>query len=68
MVSATSTISAGVNFTQNETKTLANGTYPLNVTLNGTTYTGSIVVATSSITFNWNYTAGVVITPKQISR
>lgn len=47
---------------------LPNGTYPLVVTLNGTTYTGSIVVSASAITFNWNYTTGVVISPKTISR
>jgi hypothetical protein len=47
---------------------LVNGSYPLKVTLNGTIYTGSIVVSASAITFNWNYTAGVVISPKTISR
>ena len=47
---------------------LPNGSYPLVITLNGTTYTGSIVVSATAITFDWNYTAGVVISPKTISR
>lgn len=47
---------------------LANGTYPLNVTLDGTTYTGSISVTTTNVTFNWTYTSGVVIAPKVLTR
>jgi hypothetical protein len=47
---------------------LLNGSYPLKATLNGTTYTGSIVVSASTITFNWNYTSGVIISPKTLSR
>ncbi|OIQ66161.1 hypothetical protein GALL_522730 [mine drainage metagenome] len=57
-----------IYFTQNQPGLLANGTFPLSVTLNGTTYTGSIVATTTTITFNWNYTSGVLIVPKQISR
>jgi hypothetical protein len=47
---------------------MVNGSYPLTVTLNDTTYTGSIAISTASVTFNWNYTKGVLITPKQIAR
>ncbi|MBB6109288.1 hypothetical protein SAMN05421821_104300 [Mucilaginibacter lappiensis] len=47
---------------------LANGNYPLKVTLNSTTYTGSITVTSANITFNWNYTSGVVISPKTLTR
>ena len=61
-------IAAVINFTQNVPNPLPNGTFPLSVTLNNTAYTGSIVVTTSTITFNWNYTSGVLISPKQISR
>ncbi len=57
--------SAGVILTKGS---LANGTYPLNVTLNSITYTGHIVVTTSTITFDWNYTSGVLITPKVLTR
>ncbi|MDF2433470.1 MAG: hypothetical protein JWP44_3101 [Mucilaginibacter sp.] len=63
-----SPISADINFTQNQPGHLANGTFPLSVTLNGTTYTGNIIVATSTISFNWNYTSGVLIARKQINR
>jgi hypothetical protein len=58
---------ANINLKQN-TIGLVNGTYPLNITLNGTTYTGSIVVATANITFNWEYTSGVTIAPKVRNR
>ncbi|MDB5009955.1 MAG: hypothetical protein JWQ06_744 [Mucilaginibacter sp.] len=44
------------------------GVYPLTVTLNSITYTGSIVITTTDITFNWNYTSGVMIAPKHFSR
>jgi hypothetical protein len=47
---------------------MVNGSYPLKVTLNDTTYTGNIVVSAASVNFNWNYTKGVLITPKQIAR
>jgi hypothetical protein len=43
---------------------LANGSYSLKVTLNGVIYSGTIVVSATNITFNWNYTSGVVISPK----
>ncbi|ASU32764.1 hypothetical protein [Mucilaginibacter xinganensis] len=64
----TTPITAIVNFTKNQSVSLANGTFPLSVTLNGITYTGSIVATTTTISFNWNYTAGVLISPKQINR
>ncbi|MFI5139121.1 MAG: hypothetical protein ACHQIM_14960 [Sphingobacteriales bacterium] len=63
-----SPIAAVINFTQNQPGLLQNGTFPLSVTLNGTTYTGSIIATATTITFNWNYTSGVLIAPKQINR
>jgi len=63
-----SPVAATINFTQNLPGLLPNGTFPLSVTLNGATYTGSIVATSTTITFNWNYTSGVLIAPKQISR
>ncbi|MDR3696544.1 hypothetical protein [Mucilaginibacter sp.] len=63
-----SPIATVINFMQNQPGLLPNGTFPLSVTLNGTTYTGSIVATSTTITFNWNYTTGVLIAPKQISR
>ena len=59
---------ADINFPQTPGGKLPNGTFPLTVTLNGTTYTGSIVVTATAITFNWSYTSGVLIAPQQISR
>ncbi|MDN5285559.1 MAG: hypothetical protein JWR38_1833 [Mucilaginibacter sp.] len=47
---------------------LVTGNYPIKATLNGNTYTGSINVSATTITFNWNYTTGVLITPAQITR
>lgn len=47
---------------------LTNGSHSLKVTLNGTTYTGNIVISASNITFDWSYLSGVVISPKTLSR
>jgi hypothetical protein len=47
---------------------LANGTFPLTVTLNGTTYTGSLTITVTDVTFNWTYTSGVMITPQHFTR
>jgi len=47
---------------------LANGTYPFSVTLNGVTYTGSVMVTATDVTFNWTYTSGVTITPMHFTR
>jgi len=47
---------------------LPTGTFPLTVTLNGTTYTGSVVVTATDINFNWNYTSGVTLSPAHITR
>ena len=47
---------------------LPTGTFPLTVTLNGTTYTGSVIVTTTDINFSWAYSAGVTITPLHITR
>lgn len=63
----TSNLQTGIAFKQTA-PALSNGTYPLNVVLNGTTYTGSIAVSATNVIFNWNYTTGVMITPKQVNR
>jgi hypothetical protein len=47
---------------------MGNGTYPLKATLNGTTYTGSVIVSATTVTFDWNYTSGIIITPKVFNR
>jgi hypothetical protein len=47
---------------------LANGSHSLKASLNGVTYSGTIVVSATNITFNWNYTSGVVISPKVLTR
>jgi hypothetical protein len=57
-----------INFNHSLPNTLPNGSFPLSVTLNGTTYNGSITATSTTITFTWNYTAGVLISPNQISR
>jgi hypothetical protein len=64
-----STLSQGIYYYQNyQNPYMVNGTYPLTVTLNGVTYTGNIIVSATAVTFDWNYTSGVVFSTKQISR
>jgi len=67
-VIGSSPIATVINFTQKMPGNLPNGTYPLSVTLNGKTFTGSIVATSTIITFKWNYNSGVLILPNQISR
>lgn len=57
-----------INFNHLQPNTLPNGNFPIAVTLNGNTYTGSITATTTTITFTWNYSSGVLIAPNQISR
>ncbi|MEP7232276.1 MAG: hypothetical protein ABI691_18580 [Ginsengibacter sp.] len=45
---------------------LSDGMHPLTITLNGTTYTGSIIRSGSSYTINWSYTSGVTISPSTL--
>ncbi|HEY2580278.1 MAG TPA: hypothetical protein VGI43_00640 [Mucilaginibacter sp.] len=61
-------IAAEIKFTQSPAGNVPVGTFPLTVTLNGTTYTGSIVISSTSVSFSWAYTSGVLIAPQQISR
>ena len=44
------------------------GTYPIYVTMNNTTYQGSYTVTDKQFLFNWGYTSGVTISPMQINR
>ena len=62
-VGGDSPIFAEIDFTQNPAGNLPVGTFPLTITLNGAIYTGSIISSSTSITFNWNYTSGVIIAP-----
>lgn len=65
----TTITSPAIQFIQSVQNTyLANGTFPLTVSLNGVTYTGNVVVSATDITFNWTYTSGVTITPLHINR
>jgi hypothetical protein len=57
------------SFPENKTHPYTTGgSFPLKVTLNGTTYTGTIDITASKVTFNWNYTSGVIIANKVINR
>lgn len=42
-------------------KLLGLGTHQISITYNGTTYTGTIIVNTTNIIINWNYTSGVIM-------
>ncbi len=46
---------------------LVAGTYPVSFQLNGTTYTGVAVLTTKGVTYTWNYTSGVTMSPKQLT-
>jgi hypothetical protein len=45
---------------------LGMGTYSISLTLNGSSYQGSIVASASSCTITWNYTSGIIISPLEI--
>jgi hypothetical protein len=47
---------------------LANGTYSLQFSLLGTSYSGTLSVTNTGFGFTWNYSSGVVISPLEISR
>lgn len=47
---------------------LTNRTYTLSFKLNSTTYSGTMSVTDSNISFNWNYTSGITISPLTIQR
>ncbi|MES2377371.1 MAG: hypothetical protein V4553_12360 [Bacteroidota bacterium] len=42
-------------------KLLDNGTHQFKITLNGVTYTGTIVITATTMTVNWPYTSGVIV-------
>jgi hypothetical protein len=63
------TLATNLNFYQKaQNPYMVNGTYPLSVTFNGSTYTGKIIISAKTIKFDWNYASGVVFSTKQISR
>ena len=47
---------------------LTNRTYTLSFKLNGTTYPGSMTVTDSNISFTWNYSSGVTMSPLTIQK
>ncbi|MGF7083051.1 hypothetical protein [Mucilaginibacter sp. UYCu711] len=49
-------------------KLLGLGSHSLKITYSGVTYNGSIDVAAHTITINWPYTTGVLITPKVVNQ
>jgi hypothetical protein len=62
------TLWASIYFTQYGNYVSNDATYPLKVTMNGMTYTGNIIFSSTTVTFDWNYTSGVVFTSKSINR
>jgi hypothetical protein len=46
----------------------ADGTYPIKVNFGTSIYTGSLTIAGSSYSFNWDYHSGVLISPLQLSK
>jgi hypothetical protein len=47
---------------------LTNRTYTLQFKVNATTYSGTMTVSSTSITFNWTYSSGVTISPLVIQK
>ena len=47
---------------------LQNGTSDVTFDLKGTIYKGTLTVTSTSCTFNWNYTSGVIISPLSIQK
>lgn len=48
--------------------TLAAGVYTITANLNQVNYTGSLTVTDTDYTFTWNYTTGIIISPKYIKK
>jgi hypothetical protein len=48
--------------------TLNTGNYSVTVSVNGTSYQGSLSITATSCTFTWNYSSGVVISPLTITK
>ena len=68
-VNGPGTLSKGIYFYQNTQKPyMVSGTYALAITFNGVTYNGHIIVSSTSVTFDWNYTSGIVLSTKQLNR
>lgn len=49
------------------TEAKAKGSYPLTLTLNSVTYTGSILFTATGLTITWSYTSGIIISAKQVN-
>jgi hypothetical protein len=49
-------------------KDYSNGTYPFSVKMNGITYKGTLTITDTDYSFDWNYNAGVIISPQKINR
>jgi hypothetical protein len=47
---------------------LTNGTHTLTIALNGIPYQGKLVVTDTDCTITWNYSSGVIISPKLIQK
>lgn len=47
---------------------LGPGSFDVNIQFNGTNYHGTLLVTSTSCTFTWNYSTGVIITPLQIQK
>ncbi len=46
----------------------SDGTYNLIITLNGSTYSGSVIKSGNTFTFTWPYTTGVTISPLTVTK
>ncbi len=55
-------------FCPSPTSQWAGGTYPLSVSLNGVTYTGTFTISAGAYSFSWSYTSGVIITNSQLKK
>ena len=44
------------------------GTYNIEFSMNGTQYNGTLTVSSTSCTFNWSYSSGIIIAPSTIQK
>jgi hypothetical protein len=55
-------------FSPSPTSQWAPGAYPLSVSLNGLTYSGTMTITADGYSFSWSYTSGVTITKSQLNK
>ncbi len=45
---------------------ITDGSYTIEMSMNGSSYQGTLTVTDQSCTFTWNYSSGIIISPRQV--